>query len=100
MWPHGRVAWWDAKRWLALRGRRIAGVVALTALAGSGLAAYEYYDARPVDPRPRVPPASSDAPAVEPTIPWSNPGGPPSSLPPLTTATFVSPTQPWPGSTP
>lgn len=81
MWPHTRVAWWDVKRWLALRGRRIVAAVTLTGLAGSGLAASEYFGTRSTGPGLQNPPPSA-------------------SPPPTTTPTLVPPTLPWPGSTP
>jgi hypothetical protein len=102
MWPHTRVAWWDVKRWLAMRGRRIAAGVALTTLAGSGVAAYQYYGSQPT--AGSVAGDSQPAPAVDPTIPWDAPAAGPdpgvAAPPPTTNPTFVSPTQPWPGTNP
>ncbi|HEV8623277.1 MAG TPA: hypothetical protein VG034_02360 [Acidimicrobiia bacterium] len=78
MWPHLRVAWWDVKRALAMRGRRIAAAFALTALAGSGLAASQYYGNLP---------KPDDVAGHDQPVPASGP-------------TFVSPTLPWPGTNP
>jgi hypothetical protein len=78
MWPHLRVAWWDVKSSLAMRGRRIAAAFALTALAGSGLAASQYYGS---------PPQPADGAGSDQPNPTVDP-------------TFVSPTQPWPGTNP
>jgi hypothetical protein len=78
MWPHLRVAWWDVKASLAMRGRRIAAAFALTALAGSGLAAAQYYNSAPAPDG--VAGHDQPIPAIDPT--------------------FVSPVQPWPGTNP
>lgn len=78
MLPHLRVAWWDVKRTLAMRGRRLAVAVAVTALAGSGLAASQY---------------SSNAPRPDDVTGHDQPG-------PASEPAFVSPTLPWPGTNP
>jgi hypothetical protein len=78
MWPHLRVAWWDIKSSLAMRGRRIAAAFALTALAGSGLAAFQYFGS---------PSQAADVAGDDQPVPTVDPA-------------FVSPTQPWPGTNP
>lgn len=102
MWPHLRIAWWDVKSSLAMRGRRIAAAFALTALAGSGLAASQYHGGPP-EPDD-VTGHDQPVPAVDPTIPWTTPrpGPDPAGVtaPATTNPTFVSPTQPWPGTNP
>lgn len=82
MWPHLRVAWWDVKRAIALRGWRIAAAFALTALAGSGLAVSRYGSnvSRPDD--------------------VAGHGQPTAAIDPTADPTFVSPTLPWPGTNP
>lgn len=82
MWPHFRVAWWDVKTSLAMRGRRIAAAFALSALAGSGLAASQYY---------RSPPKPNDVAGHD---------QPTAAIDPTADPTFVSPTLPWPGTNP
>jgi hypothetical protein len=70
MWPHGRIVWWDAKRALAMRGRRFAVAIALTTAAGAVLGICDPYGSRLSVPNPPDRPPAIETPAVEPTIAW------------------------------